>query len=54
MPEALAAVGVMTRVEVPLGVAMEDFWAVGVVVDPPPQPLAANIRGTKISSAAMA
>jgi len=41
-------------VEVPLGVTIELFWVVGVVVDPPPQPSAANIRGMKISSAAMA
>jgi hypothetical protein len=54
LPEALVAVGVMTRVEMPLGVTMEVFWVAGVIVDPPPQPSAANIRGTKTSSAAMA
>jgi hypothetical protein len=54
LPEALVAVGVMTKVEVPLGVTIELFWAAGVFVDAPPQPSAANIRGTKINSASMA
>jgi hypothetical protein len=54
LPDALVAVGVMTRVEVPLGVTTEDFWAVGAGVDPPPQPSAANSRGRKSISAAMA
>jgi hypothetical protein len=42
LSEALVAVGVMTRVEVPLGATTEDFWAVGAGVDP--QPSAANSR----------
>jgi len=36
LPEAFVAVGVMTRVEVPLGVTMEDFCAAGLVAAPPP------------------
>jgi hypothetical protein len=32
----LVAVGVMTSVEVPLGVTTEVFCAVGAIVDPPP------------------
>jgi hypothetical protein len=29
VPDAVVAVGLMTRVEVPLGVTTKDFWAVG-------------------------
>ena len=46
-------VGVMTKVDVPLGVTIEVFWAAGVVVDPPPQPSAVNNRGMRISIATM-
>jgi mRNA-degrading endonuclease RelE of RelBE toxin-antitoxin system len=34
----------MTKVEVPLGVTTEVFWAAGVADDPPPQPSAVNNR----------
>ena len=54
LPEALVAVGVITRVEVPLGVTAEVFWAAGVFVDAPPQPSERKTSGMKISSAAMA
>jgi len=54
LPEALVTVGVRTRVDAPLGVSTEDFWAASVFVDASPQPFAANSRGTKINSAAMA
>ena len=52
-PEALVAVGVMIRVEMPCGVTMKVFWA-GVLVAAPPQPPDTKSRGMKISSAAMA
>lgn len=48
------AVGVRARVEVPLGVTMEDFSAVGITAGAPPQPFATKMRGTKMISATMA
>ena len=54
LPEALVAVGVMTRVEVPLGVTVEVFCAAGAFAAAPPQPFAANIRGMKSISTATA